>query len=90
MAVQVTTKKCKKITLLNPAEKSRKYAAELKANVHATNDHKIKRDEKGNAIPLTDTQKAWRRGYLDSRKDSAKCFNANKNKNGKRQRRNSN
>ncbi|MDE6201543.1 MAG: hypothetical protein K2M47_06690 [Clostridiales bacterium] len=76
MAKHVTTKSGKKITLLNPAEKGRKFAAELKRNVHATNDHKIKRDDNGKEIPLTDTQKAWRSGYLAARKDNANCHKA--------------
>ncbi len=81
MAVVVTNKKGKQVTLLNPSEKGRKCAAELRAGIHATNNQKIKKDKNGNSIPLTDTEKAWRSGYLAARKDSANCWNA---KNGKK------
>lgn len=37
----------KKITLLNLAEKGRKYSAELKAGIRATNNHEVKRDKNG-------------------------------------------
>ena len=73
----------KKIVLLNPAEKGAKAAAELKVGVHGTNDQKIKRDKFGNPIPLTDTEKAWRSGYLAARKDSANCYNAKMGKKSK-------
>lgn len=88
MAVKITNKKGKTITLLNPAEKAAKAAAELKIGVHGTNDKKIKRDQYGNAIPLTDTQKAWRSGYLAARKDSAACYNAQQDKKSKGKRKN--
>ena len=70
----------KKIVLLNPAEKGRKAAAELRVGIHATNDQKVKRDKRGNAIPLTDTEKAYRSGYLAARRDSAKCWKAKRAK----------
>lgn len=73
----VKSKTGKKITLLNPAEKGIKYAIELKEELHATNDHVIKRNKKGRAIRLSDTQKAWRAGYLTARKDNAKAYKSN-------------
>lgn len=74
------TGKCR--TLLNPAEKGRKFSAELKFGIHSTNDHQIKRNRKGKAMRLTDTQKAYRSGYLAARKDSANCFKSKNKKNG--------
>lgn len=68
----------KLITLLNPSEKAEKFADELKMNTHYTNDSKIKADKFGNAS-LTKAQRAYRSGYLDARKDSAKAYKA-KNK----------
>lgn len=76
MSKTVYNKNGKKIVLLNPAEKGAKAAAELKMGYHITNDKQYKSDEDGYAIPLTDTQKAWRSGYLAARKDSADCYNA--------------
>lgn len=70
----------KEILLLDPAEKSMKYAIELKQGLHSTNDHILKRDKKGRAIRLSDTQKAWRAGYLAARKDNAKAYKSNLNK----------
>ena len=58
----------KKIVLLNPSEKGQRYARQLKKGV----DH--------NGSLLSDTQKSFRSGYLQARKDSAKCYNAVKNK----------
>ena len=58
----------KTITLLNPAEKGEKFADELRMNTHYTNDNRIKADKNGNAS-LTKVQRAYRSGYLDSRKD---------------------
>ncbi len=76
MAISLFNKRTGKyVTLLNPAEKGRKYAVEMKAGIHVTNDEKVKK-RKGKAIRLTDTQKAYRAGYLASRSDSAKCYNA--------------
>ena len=65
--VKVKTKNGKIFTLLNPDEKARKCAVELRSgrNVY-TGAH------------LTDTQLAHRSGYLEARKDSARCFNATK------------
>lgn len=84
MAVTIFNKRTRKhVTLLNPSEKSRKYSAELKAGVHATNNGKLKKNKKGNAIRLSDTQKAYRFGYLAARKDNAKCFNSKRNKTGR-------
>lgn len=81
MAVVVFNKRTRKnVILLNPAEKGRKYSAELKAGIHATNEGKVKKNRKGNSIRLSDTQKAYRSGYLSARKDSANCFKAQKRK----------
>lgn len=77
----------KKITLLNPSEKGVKAAAELKLGVKLTNDGQIKRDEYGNAIPLTDSEKAWRGGVLSARRDSANCYNAQHGKKSKAKKR---
>lgn len=87
MAVRVSTRRGKQVTLLNPSEKGRKCACELRTGIHVTNEGVVKCDNNGNAIPLTDTQKAWRSGYLAARKDSADCFNANNGK--KKKKRNS-
>ena len=67
MALKFTTKTGKKVVLLNPAEKGTRYARQLKKGL----DHTGK--------TLSDTQRAYRSGYLDARTDSAKAFNA-KNK----------
>ncbi len=53
-----------KIVLLNPSEKGQRYARQLKHGV----DH--------NGVVLSDTQKSFRSGYLQARKDSAKAYNA--------------
>lgn len=63
----------KDIVVLHPAGKGKKYAAELKNNKRYTNDSKPK-DK-----PLTKEGRAYRSGYLQARKDSAKAWKA-KNK----------
>ena len=80
MAVVVKSKSGKNVTLLNPAEKDKKYAAELKAKVRCTNDHHIKRDKNGKKLGLSKAQRAYRAGYLTARSDSAKAYNSNRKK----------
>lgn len=77
MAKRFKSKKGKIITLLNPSEKAKKFAVEIKNSKHYTNDRKVKRDKKGNPLKLTKAQKSYRAGYLDSRKDSSKAWNHN-------------
>lgn len=76
---KVKTKKGTVVTLLNPAQKAKKFADELGTNMHYTNDGKYKPDKNGE-IGLSAGQRAYRSGYLDARKDSAKAYNYNKNK----------
>ncbi len=66
--VKCKSKNGKDFTLLNPDEKARKSAVELKTGKNVYTGE-----------TLTATQKAYRSGYLASRKDSANCYNA-KNK----------
>ena len=85
MAVVVTNNNGKKVTLLNPSEKGKKYAKELKQNVKRTNSGQIKTDKNKKGIRLTKEERAYRSGYLTAQSDSAKCYNATrkgkKNKN---------
>ena len=74
MAVLFKRKDGKTVTLLNPGEKGKKFAQELRDNRKYTNDGKLKSD-----APLSKEEKAWRSGYLSARKDSAAAHNA-KNK----------
>lgn len=83
MAVKVRGSRGQDVILLNPSEKGEKFADELRNNVRYTNDGHYKADKKGNVHPLTDTQRAYRSGYLAARKDSARCYKA-KNKTTKR------
>lgn len=69
MAVKIKDKRGRTITLRNPAEKGEKYAYELKHSYSAST---------GEA--LNSQQRAYRAGYLDSRKDSAKCWKAQQKK----------
>ncbi|MBE6645932.1 MAG: hypothetical protein E7612_11290 [Ruminococcaceae bacterium] len=73
---KVKTKKGKTVTLLNPAEKASKYAAELSTGIRYTNDGAYKQNEFGD-IGLTDAGRAYRSGYLDARKDNAKAYKHN-------------
>lgn len=60
------TKKGKEVTIYDPSEKGAMYANDLK------NGTNIK------GVELTEKQKAFRAGYLNAQKDSAKAFNARK------------
>ena len=82
MSVIVTNKKGKKVTLLNPSEKGAKYANELKYKFKLTNDGRPKLTKDNAQITLTKTQKAYRAGYLDAQKDSAKAYKAKNKKRG--------
>lgn len=54
------------ITLYNPAERSKKYCDELKAKVHVAG--------KKQGQDLTNTEAAYRAGYLEARRESAKIW----------------
>jgi len=80
MATVIKKNNGNKITLLNPSEKGAKFAKELKQGVKRTNAGGFKLDENKKSIKLTDVERAYRGGYLDAQKDSAKCYNAKKKK----------
>ena len=69
---KVRTKKGDYITLLSPSEKSKKYASELKTGIRYTNSGEYKPDKNGD-VGLSREGRAYRSGYLDARKDSAKA-----------------
>jgi len=66
---QYKNKEGKTVTLLNPAEKGQLYARELKDNYNPKTGYE-----------LTHTQRSYRSGYLDARKDNAKAYKHNKEK----------
>lgn len=76
MAVKYTRQNGKQITLLNPSEKGSKCAAELRNNIHLTNDGIVKTDKNGVVLELTTEERAYRAGYLAAQKDSANCWKA--------------
>lgn len=63
MATVIETKNGKKVVLLNPAERSKRYARELANGV------------KHDGTPLTETEAAFRIGVLNERKTQAKIYN---------------
>ena len=63
MATLINTKNGKKIVLLNPAERGKRYSREL-AN-----------GRKHDGTPLTETEAAFRMGVLNERKTQAKIYN---------------
>ena len=79
MAKQVKTRNGKTITLLNPSEKGKKFAAELKTGIRKTNDGRYKPDKHGD-VGVSREGRAYRAGYLDARKDSARCWKAQQKK----------
>lgn len=63
MATLIKTKSGRKVVLLNPAERSKRYAREL------SNGRKY------DGSPLTETEAAFRMGVLNERKTQAKIYN---------------
>ena len=63
LATIINTKNGKKVVLLNPAERSKRYARELSNG------------RKQDGTPLTKTEAAFRMGVLNERKTQAKIFN---------------
>lgn len=80
MAVNFKRKNGKVITLLNPSEKGHKFATELRDGIKYTNAGLIKTDKNNNYQHLTDTESAYRSGYLAAQKDSANCYKAKQGK----------
>ena len=76
MATIIKTKTGKDITLLNPSEKSKKYASELKTGHRYTNKGEYKVDKDGVVLNLDCCSASYRMGYLAARKDNAKVYNA--------------
>ena len=74
MAVIVKNKKGKEIVLLNPSEKWRKYASELRSNTRKTNSGFPKTDKYGLNQELTKEQRSYRAGYLSAQSDSADAY----------------
>ena len=76
MAFKTKNRKGFEVTLLNPSEKAAKYAGELRTGIRKTNDGKYKPDKNGD-VGLSKEGRAYRAGYLDARKDSAKAYKHN-------------
>ena len=70
----------KLFTLLNPAEKGKKAAKELKTGKRYTNDGDPKYGRNGQQLKVTKTGKAWRSGYLKAREDNANAYKAKRKK----------
>lgn len=66
--------------LLTPAGKAAKAARELKEGVKLTNEGTVKIGKNGKPMRLTKAQRAWRSGYLDRSKDSAKAYNSKRSR----------
>ena len=79
MATLIKTKNGKKVVLLNPAERGKRYSRELAKGC------------KCDGTPLTETEAAFRMGVLNERKMQAKIYckeNGLKSKSKKRGKRN--
>ena len=76
LGTRITNEDGETKVLLNPAGKGAKFAKELRDNKHYTSEDETKKDKKGKIKRLSDTQRAYRSGYLKARSDSAKAFNS--------------
>ena len=76
----VTAKNGKKVRLLTPDQKGAKAAVELKKGVKLTNFGQVKRNKNGSPCKLDKSERSYRAGYLDARKDNAKAYKHNKKK----------
>ncbi len=75
MATLIKTKNGKQIVLLNPAERSKRYARELSKGT------------KQDGTPLTDYERGLRAGVLSERSVQAKIFNKQNGLKGKSKKR---
>ena len=80
MAVVVKSRTGKDVVLLNPSEKAKKFSAELKNGIRFTNNGEVKVDKDNQPLALSDSQRAFRSGYLQSRTDGSKVYKAKKAK----------
>ncbi len=64
----------KTYTLLNQQGKIGKFSAELKGKQRYTNDGKVKVNKYGQPSKLSRSQAAYRIGYLNACKDSARIY----------------
>lgn len=78
MGTRVTYSDGSSQTLLTPAGKGAKYSMELLAGCRFTNEGEFKKGTESPVSILTDTQAAWRSGYLQARKDCAAAYKAKK------------
>ena len=76
----VEAKNGKKVRLLTPDQKGAKAATELKKGVKMTNFGQVKTNKDGSPRKLDKSERAYRAGYLDARKDNAKAYKHNKKK----------
>lgn len=70
----------KDVTLLNPSEKGRKFACELKSGIKCTNEGVPKTNKDGSLIALNREEAAYRAGYLDARKDAVNAWKSHRRK----------
>lgn len=70
----VVNRRGQEVQLLNPAGKGEKYALELKGGIRLSNQCYTKKDKEGLPILLKEEEKAYRKGYLAARRDSADCY----------------
>ena len=82
MAVTVRDRKGRERILLNPSEKGGKFARELREHRRYTNKGVPK---SGKASYLTQEGRAFRAGYLEAQKDSAKAYKAKNKRRNERQ-----
>lgn len=78
--VENFTEDGRRIILLNPYGKSYKYSQELTDKQKYNNNLTSYYLKNGKPVRLSNTQLAWRSGYLQARKDNAKVFNKRKKK----------
>ena len=78
--VRVIDRHGRERVLLNPQGKRNKAFAELRDGVHYTNDGQVKLGKDGKPMRLTDTEAAYRSGFIAAQNESAKAYNHNKKK----------
>ncbi|MBQ8145498.1 MAG: hypothetical protein IJZ04_05300 [Clostridia bacterium] len=64
----------KLFTYLTPSERAEKFACELKSGNRSSTAGEAYLDENNNPIKLSKEARAFRAGYLDAQKDSAKAY----------------
>lgn len=65
-------------SFLNPAQRAKKFACQLKTNTLITNEGVVKKGPNGSIMQPSARGKSFMQGYLTARSDNSKAYNSKK------------